>query len=125
MKKNLFFALALLLAAGGAVHAGYWEAPTFPDQDTPPWNLGVGGGGDAANASITEDGFLRVAIDVPTKYHVYELLGQNAIDAGAGFETASSVAWRARVPDASPFVQWTTSFAAYAPSPTLPDKSDL
>ena len=80
---------------------------------------------DPANATVTQDGFVRVEIGNPADYHTYALLGQTAIDAGAGFESATSVAWRCRVEDASPFVDWTTSFAAYAPSPAVADKSDL
>ena len=120
--RNLFLlGLASVFVAAATAHAGYWEAPTLPNEDIPPWSLN----GDPANASITQDGFLRVDVADPGQYHVYQLLGQTAIDAGAGFETAGSVAWRCRVESASQFVDWTTSFAAYAPSPTLADKSDL
>ena len=102
--------------------AGVWEPPTFPDQDDPAWNLN----GDPANAVITQDGFLRVDAGADSNlYHVYQLLGQSAIDAGAGFETATSAAWRCRIVETSPLLDWTTSFAVYAPSPTLSGKSDL
>ncbi len=125
MRLTTAFLAGLILTALTTVgaQAGYWTGPIMPDDPaaTPVW----GGTLDPAFSSINPDDSLRIdTSDNMVAYHSYDLLGPDAVTAGADFATSDSIAWRVRMEETPFGAQRTASVAVYAPSPVA-GKSDL